>query len=63
MEQELSTSTIKMYALLLDKVVIAPFVCEESELLENQKKYPQYEFIEMTLENSPAQVGEIWKGK
>jgi len=53
-----STSTIKMYAVVDNRIVISPFVCNNEQLIEAKKTYPSYEFIEMTLENSPISIGD-----
>ena len=57
-EMDLFMSTIKMYAVVDNKVIVSPFVGNEQQLKEQQSQYPNYKFIEMTLENSPVMVGD-----
>jgi hypothetical protein len=52
------TSTTKMYAVVLDEIVISPFIGNEEELLKAKEQYPQHKFIEMTIENSPIAIGD-----
>jgi hypothetical protein len=59
-EQDLYNSSIKMYAVVSDNVVLGPLVATLDELDLVQKQYPDYNFIEMTEENTPAIVGEKW---
>jgi hypothetical protein len=56
-------STIKMYAVLFEKQVVSYAVLTEEELKIEKLEYPDNEFIEMTLENSPATYGMFWNGK
>jgi hypothetical protein len=62
-ETDLHNSSIKMYAIVLDNVVIGPLVANNEELKQIEKEYPKHKFIEMTEKNSPAITGEIWKGE
>jgi hypothetical protein len=55
-------SSIKMYAITLNDMVLGPFVGEKEELEQVQAEYPNHKFIEMTKENSPAFVGKTLKG-
>ena len=57
-EQVSSTSTIKMYAIVDKGFVVNPFVGTIEELIKAKETYPSYEFIEMTLENSPLSIGD-----
>ena len=57
-EQDSSTSTIKMYAVVDNGIVINPFVGDSEQLIKAKEIYPSYEFIEMTLENSPVSIGD-----
>ena len=52
------TSTTKMYAVVLDEIVISPFIGNEEELTKAKEQYPQHKFIEMTIENSPIAIGD-----
>lgn len=52
------TSTIKMYAVVDNKIVINAFVGDEQELKKQQIKHSNYKFVEMTLENSPISIGD-----
>ena len=52
------TSTIKMYAVVDNGIVINPFIGDSEQLIKVKKDYPSYEFIEMTLENSPISIGD-----
>lgn len=61
-DKALSKSGIKMYAVLFDKEVVSYAVLTEEELNQEKKQYSDHEFIEMTLENSPASFGMIWDG-
>ena len=56
------TSTIKMYAVIHNGIVIAPYVGTEEELIQTKTKNPSCNFIEMTLENSPMETGEMYNG-
>jgi hypothetical protein len=47
-----------MYAVVDNGIVINPFVCNNEQLIEAKKTYPTYQFIEMTLENSPISIGD-----
>ena len=51
-----------MYAVLFNKEVVAPLVATEEELQQEKIQYPNNEFIEMTLENSPTSHGMFWNG-
>ena len=53
-----STSTIKMYAVVNNGIVINPFVGTAEQLIKAKENYPSYKFIEMTLENSPISIGD-----
>jgi hypothetical protein len=52
------TSTIKMYAVVDKGFVVSPFVGTTEQLTKAKEDYPSYEFIEMTLENSPLSIGD-----
>ncbi len=54
--QGLLSSTTKMYAVIKNNTVIAPFV---GTIDEAREKYPSLKFIAMTLENSPMSVDQI----
>lgn len=56
-------STDKMYAVVLNKQVVGPAVLSKDELSNLEKENPDYTFVEMTKENSPAAVGCFWNGK
>ena len=49
-----------MYAVIKNSIVIWYFV---GTLEDAKTKYKDCQFIEMTKENSPAEVGDIWNGK
>jgi hypothetical protein len=59
-EQGLLSSTTKMYAVIKNNTVIAPFV---GTIDEARDKYPSCKFIAMTLENSPMSVDAILTSK
>ena len=59
-EQDLSKSSIKMYAIVYNNTVIGPLVATLEELEKVQKENPDHNFIEMTEENSPAVIGNKW---
>jgi hypothetical protein len=61
-EQASSTSTIKMYAVIDNSVILGPYVGTEEELKETKLNNPNYNFVEMTLENSPMKIGDIYNG-
>ena len=58
----LSTSTIKMYAVVSNGTIIAPYVGTDEQLNETKLKNPNCNFIEMTLENSPMRSGDTYNG-
>ena len=58
----MSTSTIKMYAVIDKGIIIAPYVGTEKQLKETKLKNPNFNFVEMTLENSPMKTGDKYNG-
>lgn len=47
-----------MYAVVDNGIVINPFVGNNKQLIKAKENYPNYKFIEMTLENSPVSIGD-----
>ena len=49
-----------MYAVIKNSIVIWYFV---GTLEDAKKEWENCEFVEMTQDNSPAEVGDVWDGK
>ena len=62
---ELSTYTTntnpnKLYAIVLEDVVVGPFIGTIEELAKVQAEYPKHEFYEMTPEMGAVTMGHFW---
>jgi hypothetical protein len=47
-----------MYAAVLNGIVVEPILTTVEEIEKAKNRYKNYDFVEMTEENSPAIVGQ-----